>query len=98
MIIPGRELPGGACYVGGENMEKAPLRIAVTTPEGALNDGTRKSLVEEIGAIVDDIVGQFEDRLNHWAMLYELDEGVWAGGGRIFPLADIQAAMNVKAT
>ena len=90
------ELPGGACYVGGENLEKMPLRIAVTTPEGALNDGTRKSLVEEIGAIVDEIVGPFEGRLNHWAMLYELDEGSWAGGGQVFRLADIQAAMNVK--
>ena len=29
------ELPEGACYVGGQNLEKAPLRLAVTTPEGA---------------------------------------------------------------
>lgn len=91
------EVPEGACYVGGQNLEKAPMRIAVTTPEGALNDRTRRSLVEEIGAIVDDLVGPFEGRLNHWVMLYELDEGGWAGGGQIFRLADIQAAMNVKA-
>lgn len=91
------EVPEGAVYVGGENLEQAPIRINVTTPEGALNDGTRKSLVEEIGAIVDDIVGPFEGRLNHWAMLYELNEGSWAGGGQIFGLADIQAAMNIKA-
>jgi phenylpyruvate tautomerase PptA (4-oxalocrotonate tautomerase family) len=90
------EVPEGASYVGGKSLEKAPMRIAVTTPEGALNDGTRRSLVEEIGAIVDDLVGPFEGRLNHWAMLYELDEGGWAGGGQIFRLADIQAAMNVS--
>jgi phenylpyruvate tautomerase PptA (4-oxalocrotonate tautomerase family) len=91
------ELANNAVYVGGENLKDSPLRIAVTTPEGALNESTRKSLVEEIGTIVDDILGSYTERLNHWAMLYELDEGSWAGGGQIFPLAGIQAAMNIKA-
>ena len=91
------ETPEGSCYVGGKNVDKAPLRIAVTTPEGALNDGTRKALVKEIGAIVDDLVGPFEGRLNHWAMLYELDEGGWAGAGQIVRFADIQGAMNIRA-
>jgi hypothetical protein len=74
-----------------------PLRIAVTTPYGALVESTRESLVKEIGVIVDDIVGPFEGRLNHWAMLYEIDEGSRAGGGQVFPLAGIQGAMNIKA-
>ncbi len=91
------EKPEGTFYVGGKNLDKTPLVIAVTTPEGALNDATRKSLVEEIGQIVDDIMGPFEGRLNHWAMLHELNEGGWAGSGKIFPLAGIQAAMNIKA-
>lgn len=91
------ERPHGACYVGGKNPEKAPLCIAVTTPEGALDDGARKALVAEIGAIVDNIVGPFEGRLNHWAMLHELNEGGWAGAGEIFGLAAIQAAMNIQA-
>ena len=90
------EQPSGSIYVGGENLEKAPFRIAVTTPEGALNDVTRKELVEAIGSIVDDIVGPYEDRLNQWTMLYELDEGGWAGSGQIFPLAGIQAAMGIQ--
>tara|TARA_R110000772_G_scaffold87094_14_gene181858 strand:- start:1542 stop:1976 length:435 start_codon:yes stop_codon:yes gene_type:complete len=89
-------LPEGSCYVGGQAIENPPLRIAVTTPEGALNDKTRKELVGEIGSIVDDIVGPFEGRLNHWAMLYEVKEGSWAGAGQVFGLADIQAAMNIK--
>ena len=84
-------LPEGSCYVGGQAIENPPLRIAVTTPEGALNDKTRKELVGEIGSIVDDIVGPFEGRLNHWAMLYEVKEGSWAGAGQVFGLADIQA-------
>lgn len=59
------EAPEGSVYVGGENIDNPPVRIAVTTPEGALNDGTRAELVAEIGEIVDDIVGGFEGRLNH---------------------------------
>ena len=91
------ELPQNAIYVGGEALAEPPLRIAVTTPEGALNQNARKTLVAEIGEIVDDIVGQFEGRLNQWTMLYELDEGSWSGSGQIFGLADIQAAMNIQA-
>jgi hypothetical protein len=72
------------------------LRIAVTTPAGALNDNTRRNLVAAIGSIVDDIVGPFEGRLNHWAMLYEVSDGSWGGAGTVFRLGDIQAAMNIK--
>ena len=90
------EQPEGTTYVGGEAIKEPPFRIAVTTPEGALNAGTRKELVAEIGQIIDDFVGPFEDRLNHWAMLYEVSEGSWAGGGQIFSLAAIQSVMNIN--
>ncbi|MCW5699869.1 MAG: hypothetical protein KIT00_08515 [Rhodospirillales bacterium] len=92
-----QEQPDETVYVGGETVEKAPLCIAVTTPQGALNADGREELAAAIGSIVDEFVGPFDDRLNHWAMLYEVDEGSWAGGGQIFPLAGIQAAMNIKA-
>lgn len=91
------EVDEGSIYVGGESQESPPFRIAVTTPEGALNEEARHVLAKNIGEIVDDVVGPFEGRLNHWLMLTELDEGSWAGGGQIFPLAGIQAAMNIKA-
>jgi len=84
-------------YVGGKNPDIAPIRIAITTPEGALTEETRHTLAKDIGEIVDEIVGPFEGRLNHWVMLTELAEGSWAGGGQIFPLTGIQAAMNIKA-
>ncbi|WP_419904788.1 hypothetical protein [Kiloniella sp.] len=90
------EQPAGTIYVGGGSLDKAPLRIAVTTPEGALNKETRAEFVAAVGKIVDDIVGPYEGRLNHWTMLTELDEGSWAGAGQIFYLADIKAAMNIK--
>lgn len=89
------EQPLGSTYVGGESIDQPPLRIAITTPKGALTPATREALAATVGEIVDDIVGPFEGRLNHWAMLYEVDEGSWAGAGQIFPLAGIQAAMNI---
>jgi phenylpyruvate tautomerase PptA (4-oxalocrotonate tautomerase family) len=89
------ERPQDAIYIGGKNLDEPPLRIAVTTPEGALNAATKKSLVEEIARIVDELLGVYEGRLNHWVMLYDHAEGNWAGGGQIFPLVGIQAAMNI---
>jgi hypothetical protein len=71
------------------------VRIAVTTPEGALTPDTRESLVSEIGDIVNEIVGPFEGRLNHWAMLFEVTDGNW-GAGQVLRLPDILAAMNIK--
>jgi len=69
----------------------------VTTPQGALNESTRRSLVAEIGKIFDEFIGPLEGRLNHWAMLYEVNEGSLAGAGKVFPLADFQTVMNIKA-
>jgi phenylpyruvate tautomerase PptA (4-oxalocrotonate tautomerase family) len=92
------ELSDSDIYVGGKNIKQAPFRIAITTPQGALNESTRTTLVAEIGQIVDEFVGVYENRLNHWTMLYEVVEGSWAGGGQIFPLAGIQQAMNIKST
>ena len=91
------EQPAGTSYVAGAPIEEAPIRIAITTPEGALDDTARQELAVAVGEIVDDIVGPFEERLNHWAMLYEVDEGSWAGAGQIFPLSGIKAAMNIKS-
>lgn len=91
------EQPAGSCYVGGENPDQPPVRIAVTTPEGALNETSRRGLVGEIGEIVDDLVGVYEARLNHWAMLYEVDDGSWGGAGQVFNLAAIQSAMNIPS-
>ncbi len=87
-------LPKSSVYVGGEVIDEPPLRIAVTTPEGALTPRTREELVSEIGAIVNDIVGLFVGRLNHWAMLYEVTDGNW-GAGQVLRLPDIQTAMNI---
>ena len=91
------EQSNAGVYIGGENLNKAPLTIAITTPQGALDAESRQSLVKDIGQIVDDLLGPFADRLNHWVQLYEVDEGSWAGAGQIFNLASIKEAMNIKA-
>ena len=88
------EKPEGTFYVGGVPLEKPPFRIAVTTPQGALNDETRKSLVAEIGRVVDDIVGPYDGRLNHWAMHYEVTDGGRAGAGQVFRLGDIHSDLS----
>lgn len=90
------ERPEGSIYVGGENLDQTPLRIAITTPDGALNGETRAELVTEIGEIVDDIVGPYEGRLNHWTMLYDLADKHWSGNGQIFPLETIKEAMSIE--
>ncbi|WP_390910586.1 hypothetical protein [Pseudosulfitobacter sp. SM2401] len=43
------------------------------------------------------IVGPYANRLNHWAMLYEVTDGgrIWAG--QIFRLGDIQNAVDIAA-
>lgn len=91
------EKPEETFHVGGVPLEKPPFRVAVTTPQGALNDETGKSLVVETGRVVDDTVGRYHGRLNHWAMLYEVTDGGWAGAGQVFRLGDIQHAMDIKA-
>ena len=91
------ERPKAGVYVGGKNLQEPPFRVAVTTPQGALDQNSRDALIAHIGQIIDKHVGVFADgRLNHWAMLYEVSEGSWGGGGQVFPLAGIQAAMNIK--
>lgn len=89
------ELDEGTIYVGGKSQSKPPFRVAVTTPQGALNAVTRQELIREIGIIIDEITGTFDGRLNHWATLYEVADGSW-GSGQVLHLPDIQAAMHIE--
>lgn len=69
--------------------------ISITAPQGALDATRWEQLVAEVGHIVDDVVGVFSDRLNHWALLHEIAEGSWGGAGQVIPLAGIQSAMSI---
>jgi len=90
------ETPEGKFYVAGKNIPNPPLIVEVTTPELALSQETRNKLSSDIGDIVNQFIGTYQDRLNHWAIFREVDEGSWAGNGQIFSLAGIQNAMNIK--
>lgn len=89
--------PANNIYIGGETISSPPVRINITTPEGALDTESRHQLVKDLGEIVDRYIGIFEGRLNHWTMMHEVAEGSWAGAGQVFHLEDIQSAMNIKA-
>ena len=92
-----REVAKDEIFIGGQNIDQPPMLIEVTTPAGALNTEREVSVVAAIGVIVDDILGLYEGALNQWTLLREIKDGNWSGSGQIFPLAGIQAAMNIKA-
>jgi len=91
------EQPKGDSYVGGEAIDQPPVVVTITTPQGALSAESGKSLVADVGIIVDDLLGTYENRFNHWVLMKEVDEGKWGGAGQVFSLEAIQAAMNIKA-
>ena len=90
------ERPAGTVYIGGQTSEQPPFVVAVTTPEGGISAANKTLFMEEVGSIVNKAVGEYEGRLNHWINLHEVAEGSWGGAGQVFPLAGIQAAMNIK--
>jgi len=91
------ELAQGSSYVGGEAIAQPPIVVTITTPKGALTTEKGKSVISEVGVIVDDLLGAYDSRFNHWVLLKEVDEGRWGGGGQAFSLDLIQSAMNIKA-
>ena len=91
------EQPKGGSYVGGEAIDQPPVVVTITTPQGALSTESGKLLVADVGSIVDDLLGTYENRFNHWVLMKEVDEGKWGGAGQVFSLGAIQAAMNIKA-
>ena len=91
------EIEPGDGYVGGQPADQVPFVIEYATPQGALDDDTRKALVAETGIIFDSIFASQESAPNHWALLREIDEGGWGGGGHVYGLSAIQNAMNITA-
>lgn len=89
------ELPRGNVYIGKKIIDNPPVIIEVSTPEGALNQESRQSLETAVNAIVNDFVGEFENRLNHWLLMDEISEGSWASAGIVFSLDDVKTAMNI---
>lgn len=89
------EFPKGNVYIGKKNIDTPPIIIEVTTPQGALNQSSRASLEKAINGIVNDFIGEFDNRLNHWLLMDEIAEGSWASAGIVFSLDDVKGAMNI---
>lgn len=89
------ELPTGNVYIGKQIIDKPPVIIQVTTPQGALKQSGRNTLENKVNAIVNRFIGTFESRLNHWLLMDEIIEGGWASAGMVFSLTDVKTAMNI---
>ncbi|MEM8923086.1 MAG: hypothetical protein AAGD35_06260 [Actinomycetota bacterium] len=91
------DLPKGDLFVYGEVVDAPPVHVSFTTPEGLLTDATRDALTAEVNTAVDDILGAYEGRMNHWVILHEVPSGQWGGMGQVFPTDAIKAVMKVPA-
>ena len=68
------------------------MRVAITTPEGALSDPRRAELVEEASRVAAEAIGASpDDPTRVWIMLHEIADSGWGAGGRIYRFEDIPA-------
>jgi phenylpyruvate tautomerase PptA (4-oxalocrotonate tautomerase family) len=82
-----------AFYVGGAPADDgARIRVAITTPEGALSDRRRAELAENASRVAAEAIGASpEDPTRVWITMHEIADGSWGAGGRIYRFADIAA-------
>ena len=85
----------GEIYIGKKNIDTPPVLIRVTTPQGGLTQEARKQLSESINKIVNDFIGAYNGRLNHWLLMDDIQEGGWASNGIVFSINDVKSAMNI---
>jgi len=86
----------GDIYVGTEIFDTPPVLIRVTTPIGSLNSDENSELAKSINAIVNDFIGPYENRLNHWLLMDEIPASGWASNGIVFSIEDVRSAMNIS--
>jgi phenylpyruvate tautomerase PptA (4-oxalocrotonate tautomerase family) len=86
----------GDIYIGKENIDTPPVLIRVTTPAGALDQAANNALAKSINDIINDFIGIFDVRLNHWLLIDEIPTTGWASNGIIFSLEDVRSAMKIS--
>jgi phenylpyruvate tautomerase PptA (4-oxalocrotonate tautomerase family) len=86
----------GDIYIGKENIDTPPVLIRVTTPAGALDQAANNALAKSINDIINDFIGIFDVRLNHWLLIDEIPTTGWASNGIIFSLKDVRSAMKIS--
>ena len=85
----------GDVYVGTKIIDEPPVLIHVTTPAGSLNSNENSTLALSINSIVNDFIGPYENRLNHWLLMDEIPADGWASNGAVFSIDDVRSAMNI---
>jgi len=90
------EQPRNDLYIGKKNIDTPPILIRVTTPAGSLDEDENRELAASINAIVNDFIGTYDGRLNHWLLMNEIPENGWASNGIVFSIDDVRSAMNIS--
>jgi len=85
----------GDVYIGKQNIDTPPVLIRVTAPAGGLDEAANHALAKSVNAIVNDFIGTFEGRLNHWLLIDEIPKTGWASNGIVFSIEDVKSAMNI---
>ncbi len=86
----------GDVYIGKQNIDTPPVLIRVTTPAGALDQAANNALAKSINDIINDFIGIFDGRLNHWLLIDEIPKTGWASNGVVFSIEDVRSAMNIS--
>jgi len=85
----------GDLYIGKQNIDTPPVLVRVTTPAGALDEAANNALAKSVNAIINDFIGPFDGRLNHWLLIDEIPKTGWASNGVVFSIEDVKSAMNI---
>jgi len=83
-------------YIGKQNVDTPPVLVRVTTPASALDQAANNALAKSVNAIVNDFIGLFDGRLNHWLLIDEIPKTGWASNGVVFSIEDVRSAMNIS--
>jgi phenylpyruvate tautomerase PptA (4-oxalocrotonate tautomerase family) len=80
------DLDPAALSVGGRGPGEPRFRVEMTVFEGALNQERKEQLAADVHAAVCAAAGIEPDgprAFRVWALIHEIPEGNWAGGGKI---------------
>ena len=91
------EIEKESCYLGGNIIDKQPIYITVTTPQDAISVESKKVLTQEVKLMVDDAIGEYDDRLNYWLIFLNADaDDTWGAAGQLFTLSQIKSVMSIE--
>jgi phenylpyruvate tautomerase PptA (4-oxalocrotonate tautomerase family) len=85
------ELPPDDVLAGGLPPRTPPIRVEVTTPEGALSPSRRSELIAAATSAVCEAVGiDAPGATSVWVLLRDVPEGSWGAGGEVVRLSALR--------